>query len=217
MWSTSWAHLEHQAMAQPIVAQRAQHELGLWRPWSSESQRSQRSQRSVGADGQGFPAASRTFRWDQGLLMIHDYINTNININYNMIIIHSRIPAHFLRSNCEADRFSLPAYLASNHVDVWVTGSYMYSIAFKPRKQTRGKLGNINIICFVDLCWRSWAEYEGVWRSSVTERIEIEQLPVSEAVTVKQRAASSSPVRRSGSQFVGLIRVRSTLKSEKPL
>ena len=161
MWSTSWAHLEHQAMAEPIVAQRAQHELGLWRPWSSESQRSQRSQRSVGADGQGFPAASRTFRWDQGLLMIHDYINTNININYNMIIIHSRIPAHFLRSNCEADRFSLPAYLASNHVDVWVTGSYMYSIAFKPRKQTRGKLGNINIICFVDLCWRRLGR---VWR-----------------------------------------------------
>mmetsp|Transcript_19170 Transcript_19170/g.42362 ORF Transcript_19170/g.42362 Transcript_19170/m.42362 type:complete len:238 (+) Transcript_19170:1401-2114(+) len=48
--AAKWKH-SSKAMAQPIVAQRAQHELGLWRPWSSESQRSQRSQRSVGADG----------------------------------------------------------------------------------------------------------------------------------------------------------------------
>ena len=50
---------------------------------------------------------------------------------------------------------------------------------------------------------------------SLKERIEIQQLPVSEAVTVKQRAASSSPVRRTGSQYVGFIRARSTLKSQK--
>ena len=69
---------------------------------------------------------------------------------YSIIIfnmIYSRIPAHFLRSKCEADRFPLRAHLGSDLLDVWVTGSYMYSLAFKPRKQTCGKLGNINILC----------------------------------------------------------------------